>query len=127
MRVVVLLAVLSIPSALACQGQKNAFDPKSRIDGGPITIAGVIPDKFDCKAFLPDAPSIVGGEVSWIPPEFAPQQGTAPACGFSLKSDETKAWQFTIDCRPVAEGEIELILKTKGSSHIQKQIVGGAF
>ncbi len=120
-RLVVLLLALSL-SSVACDQQKNAFDPKTRIDGGPVKVVGVIPDRFDCKAFIPDVATIVGGEVEWIVAEFSPQQGTATPCGFALRADEMKAYQFSIDCRPLAEGEIDLVIKTKGADPNTKMV-----
>jgi len=111
-----------ISSAAACRDQKNAFDPKTRIDGGPVKVIGGYPDRFDCKAFLPDVATIVGGAVEWIVAEFSPQQGTATPCGFNLLSDPGKFWQFSIDCRQLAEGELDLVLKTRGTDPNTKMV-----
>src|SRR5262245_11491191 len=115
-----LLLAVALSSA-AC-GQKNAYDPKAHFDGGPVKVIGGFPDRFDCKGFLPDVATIVGGEVEWIVAEFSPQQGTATPCGFSLRADESKFWQFSIDCRPVAESEIDLVLKNKGTDPNTKMV-----
>jgi hypothetical protein len=121
MRRDVLLVVLCVSSA-ACEQSKNAYDPKARVDGGPVKVVGAFPDRFDCKGFLPDVATVVGGDVEWIVAEFSPQQGTATPCGFTLRADESKFWQFSIDCRPVAESEIDLVLKTKGTDVNTKMV-----
>lgn len=113
-RPVVVLLAFALSSA-ACDQQKNAFDPKARIDGGPVKVIGGFPDRFDCKAFFGDVATIVGGDVEWIVAEFSPQQGTATPCGFQMRADATKFYQFSIDCRQLAEGEIDLVMKTKGT------------
>jgi hypothetical protein len=96
--------------ALACGKETRELNLP---DGGHVRVVGVIPDKFDCQAFLPDADAIAGAPVTWSKSEFVPQQGTAPPCAFMRSDDETRWWQFTLDCRPVAESEIDLLLKAR--------------
>lgn len=98
---------------MACGEQKNAYDPSKRVDGGPVKVVGVSPDRFDCKAFLPDVDKVVGAPVTWIESEFAPQAGTAPPCTFARSDDETKSFQLSLDCRKVAEGEVDFLIKSK--------------
>jgi hypothetical protein len=103
--------VLVAFSSLACGDRKNAYDPTSRVDGGPVKVVGSIPDRFDCKAFLPEAPAIAGGEVSWQTSKIPAQHGATPPCAFARADDEAKYWQFSMDCRKVAEGEVDFFIK----------------
>jgi hypothetical protein len=103
--------LVSSQMLLACAESK----PKQEIDAGTVKVIGVQPDKFDCKSFLPEASRVAGGDVNWVPADFAPQHGTTPPCGFQRQGDESKSWAFSFDCRPVAESELDLLIKTRSA------------
>src|SRR5688500_16762047 len=118
--VVLPLALLVSSQTLFACAEKST--PKQEFDAGTVKVIGVQPDKFDCKSFLPDANTVAGGEVIWVPADFAPQHGTTPPCGFQKQGDESKAWAFSFDCRPVAESELDLLIKTKSAEPDTKMV-----
>jgi hypothetical protein len=87
----------------------------------------VYSEGFDCQRFLPpddvSARLAEGAKVEFIPSELPTPQGTPKPCGYATEipgagpdgGTKYMNWQFTLDCRPAAEGEIDLLWKTKGA------------
>ena len=104
-------------------------------EGPPPVIEGVHPDKFDCRAFLPEAEVAQAtlGEVSWAPADMPGAPGTPAPCVYvatnqpqppdagpprrgtdaaPAPSKGIQAWQFHLDCRPIAVSDAQAIIES---------------
>jgi hypothetical protein len=127
-------AVLAL--ALPACSEKNPYEAPAKpvASGPPPKIEGVDPDKFDCKAFLSEAEvaqATAAGPVTWQPADMPGSPGTPQACVYVSNvqpppppdagprkgpdaapepSKGLQAWQFHLDCRPVAIGDAQAII-----------------
>jgi hypothetical protein len=143
---IVLLAL----AAFAC-GSGESTNPyktsaKPAPAGPPPKIEGVHPDAFDCKAVLPEAEGAgaTHAAVKWAPADMPGTPGTPSPCVYVAEvqpdppdagprragvdaapgpSRGILAWQFHLDCRPVAVADAQAIIaqaKTQdGSKELQ--------
>ncbi len=129
------LFVCAALSAAACA--ENPYQPKEQAAkpvGPAPQLEGVDPDKFDCRTFLPEAEVATAalGEVRWTPADMPGSPGTPMACVYvsvvqppepadaapvrrgpdagPVPSKGIQAWQFHLDCRPVAIGDAQGII-----------------
>ena len=140
-------AVLALVAASAFAGgcsDKNPYESTAKpVATTPPKIEGVDPDHFDCKAFLSEAEvaaATAAGPVTWQAADMPGSPGTPMACvyvsneqppppadaaprkGPDAGPEPSKgilAWQFHLDCRPVAVGDAQGIIasmKTQAGS-----------
>jgi hypothetical protein len=116
---------LTMVALLACACAKNPYEkPKGgseKAAGPPTQMEGVDPEKFDCKAFLPEADvsAIAMVPVRWIEADMPTAPGTPAPCAYQeiVPADQPdaapvkgidggiiaiKSFQVHLDCRPVA-------------------------
>jgi hypothetical protein len=127
------LFALLCSSATACatnpyeapSGEQAAAKPSE-----PPKKNGVPASAFDCKAFLSeeDVGGAVGQPVTWQKGDIAGQSGTPDPCIYVATTQPAapidagpkapdagpskgiEAWQFHLDCRPVAMGDAQAII-----------------
>ncbi len=107
---------LTVAVFLASCEQKNPFDPKNQPPPGPPPeVVGVDPDKFDCKAFLPEADvsAVAMGKVEWVMSGYPPAPGRPQPCNYLLETDPSQAWGISFDCRERGATEAEAQMATK--------------
>ena len=143
--------VLSIFAAALLAGcaDKNPYESSAKpaaTSAAPAKIEGVDPDRFDCKAFLSEAEvatATAAGAVTWQPADMPGSPGTPQACvyvsneqppppadaaphkGPDAGPEPSKgilAWQFHLDCRPVAVGDAQATIATMKTQEGSKEL-----
>ncbi len=143
--------VLAVTALAGCSDKSQnpyASNTKTAVPGPPAKIEGVDPDKFDCKTFLSEAEvaTATAGEVTWTPADMpgapgtpapcvyvsaqqpAPPADAAPHRGPDAGPEPSKgilAWQFHLDCRPVAVGDAQAIIAQMKSQAGSKDVALG--
>jgi hypothetical protein len=152
MRIAVLVCVaLASVAFTACADKNNnpyASNAKPAPAGPPPKIEGVDPDHFDCKAFLSEAEVAQAalGEVKWTPADMPASPGTPLPCVYvsavqppdppdaaphrgpdagPVPSKGIQAWQFHLDCRPVAIGDARAIIEQMKPQEGSKDVALG--
>jgi hypothetical protein len=148
----VVLSVVSVAALAACADPKNnpyASSAKSAPPGPPPVVDGVHPDAFDCKKFLPEAQvaQATAAAVTWQaadmpgspgtpkpcvyvaevqpppPPDAGPRKGSEPPPPVPQKG--IVAWQYHLDCRPVAVGDAQAIIASLSAQDGSKPVTLG--
>ena len=149
MRIALSVCVVLASLAFAGCADKNqnpyATPAQTGVPGPPPKIEGVHPDKFDCKAFLSEAEvgTATAAQVSWTPADMPGSPGTPSPCvyvstvqpeppadaaphrGPDAGREPSKgivAWQFHLDCRPVAVGDAQAIIASMKAQEGTKDV-----
>ncbi len=150
MRIALSVCVVLAFVALAGCSDKNPYasNAKPVAAGPPPRIEGVDPDHFDCKAFLSEAEvaGATAGEVKWAPADMPGSPGTPAPCIYvsavqppdppdaaphrgpdagPVPSKGIQAWQFHLDCRPVAVGDAQAIIAQMKTQEGSKDVAVG--
>ena len=148
MRIALSVCALLAFSLSGCSDSKNPYasNAKPVPPGPPPRIEGVDPDKFDCRAFLSEAEvaqATAAGPVTWTPADMPGSAGTPAACVYvsneqpvappdaaphrgpdagPVPSKGIQAWQYHIDCRPVAVGDAQAIIASMKTQEGSKEL-----